>query len=112
MDDPTLLPAAAQKIELKAKNSGTIQSIIADDIGTAAMMLGAGRATKESDIDLAVGLVLHKKVGDSVKAGETLVTIHANQEQLDEVKEKLYTSITIAEHPAKAPSLIYDMITE
>ncbi|MEW9674662.1 pyrimidine-nucleoside phosphorylase [Lentibacillus sp. L22] len=112
VDDPTLLPAAAQKIELKAKNSGTIQSIIADDIGTAAMMLGAGRATKESDIDLAVGLVLHKKVGDSVKAGETLVTIHANQEQLDEVKEKLYTSITIAEHPAKAPSLIYDMITE
>ena len=41
------------------------------------MLLGAGRATKEAEIDLAVGIVLHKKIGDSVKKGDTLLTIHS-----------------------------------
>ena len=45
------------------------------------MLLGAGRATKESEIDLAVGLMLNKKVGDAVKKGDSLVTIHANRER-------------------------------
>ncbi|MEN1969101.1 pyrimidine-nucleoside phosphorylase [Lentibacillus sp. N15] len=112
VDQPSLLPQAAQKIELTAKTSGTIQNIVADDIGTAAMMLGAGRATKDSVIDLAVGLVLHKKVGDPVRAGESLLTIHTNQDVIDDVKEKLYNSITIADKPSKAPTLIYDVITE
>ncbi|WP_404452906.1 pyrimidine-nucleoside phosphorylase [Virgibacillus necropolis] len=110
-DDPDLLPQAEYKLELPAKTSGTISEIVANDIGTAAMMLGAGRATKESEIDLAVGLILHKKVGDSVKEGESLLTIHANDSDLDSVKEKLYQSITIATDSVKAPSLIYDVIT-
>ncbi|ASK63286.1 pyrimidine-nucleoside phosphorylase [Virgibacillus phasianinus] len=110
-DRPEQLPQAAHKIELPAKTSGTVSEIIANDIGTAAMMLGAGRATKESKIDLAVGLVLHKKIGDRVKEGESLLTIHANDTNIENVKETLYQSISITSDSVNAPSLIYDMIT-
>ncbi|MFZ3577085.1 pyrimidine-nucleoside phosphorylase [Virgibacillus sp. DJP39] len=110
-DDPELLPQATYKVELPAKSAGTISAINANDIGTSAMMLGAGRATKESKIDLAVGLVLHKKIGDDVKEGESLLTIHANDSNLDSVKEKLYQSITITTDNVETPPLIYDVIT-
>ncbi|WP_240491898.1 hypothetical protein, partial [Acinetobacter baumannii] len=73
VDDPSKLPQAAYTFELAAEADGYVASIQADRIGTAAMLLGAGRATKESTIDLAVGLVLRKKIGDSVKKGESLV---------------------------------------
>ncbi|UUZ87101.1 hypothetical protein LJK88_41740 [Paenibacillus sp. P26] len=85
--------------------------MVADEIGTAAMWLGAGRATKESGIDLAVGLMLNKKVGDPVKVGESLVTIHANREDVKDVVEKLYASIRIADH-AEAPVLVHDIVME
>ncbi|WP_106497347.1 pyrimidine-nucleoside phosphorylase [Lentibacillus sp. Marseille-P4043] len=111
-DHPELMPKADYMVELPAKEAGTIKNIIADDLGTAAMMLGAGRATKESVIDLAVGIVLHKKVGDQVEAGESLLTIHANQANIEEVKEKLYQSIEVSTDNVSAPSLIYDIVTE
>ncbi|MUK87214.1 pyrimidine-nucleoside phosphorylase [Ornithinibacillus sp. L9] len=110
-DDPSLLPKASVQVSLPAKQSGTVASIIADQIGTAAMMLGAGRATKESKIDLSVGIVLHKKIGDKVEKDEPLLTIHANNDDLDTVMNKLYESIQITEEVVKAPSLIYDVIT-
>ena len=69
VDDLTKLPQAKYKIELPAKQSGYISRMVADEIGVASMILGAGRATKEDVIDLAVGLVLHKKVGDKVEEG-------------------------------------------
>lgn len=62
VDDLTKLPQAKYKIELPAKQSGYISRMVADEIGVASMILGAGRATKEDVIDLAVGLVLHKKL--------------------------------------------------
>ena len=76
------------------------------------MLLGAGRATKESEIDLAVGLVLHKKVGDSVKMGESLVTIYSNRENVQEVIEKIYANIELSSVEVTAPKLIEAMITE
>ena len=69
MDYPELLPQAQYQSELPAK-SGVVTEIVANEMGIASMMLGAGRQTKEDDIDLSVGLVLHKKVGDFVEAGE------------------------------------------
>lgn len=110
-DDPDRLPQAAYRIEVPAREDGVIAAMAADEIGHAAMLLGAGRATKESQIDLAVGLVLNKKVGDPVRAGESLVTIHANREAVDEVKDKLYASIRIAGQ-AEAPALIRGIVTE
>ncbi|SOB94133.1 pyrimidine-nucleoside phosphorylase [Ureibacillus xyleni] len=110
VDDPSLLPQAKYKTELPAKQAGYIEKIEADDVGVAAMLLGAGRATKESTIDLAVGLVLHKKVGDSVQEGESLATIHSNTEDISEVVEKLYKHIIISKEPVEAPTLIKDII--
>jgi pyrimidine-nucleoside phosphorylase len=110
VDDPSKLPQAKYIVELKATEAGFVSEIVADQIGTAAMLLGAGRATKESTIDLAVGLVLRKKVGDQVQAGESLVLIYSNFENVTEVKEKLLESIKISPEKVKPPTLIYEEI--
>ena len=111
VDDLTKLPQAKYKIELPAKQSGYISRMVADEIGVASMILGAGRATKEDVIDLAVGLVLHKKVGDKVAEGESLLTIYSNREDVEEVKQKLYDNIFISD-TATEPKLIHTIITE
>lgn len=110
VDDQDRLPQAKYMFELEAQHDGYISEIVADAVGTAAMLLGAGRATKESKIDLAVGLVLNKKIGDKVTKGESLVTIHSNTEKIDEVREKLYESIKITASEVKPPKLIYATI--
>ncbi|MEK5457102.1 pyrimidine-nucleoside phosphorylase [Bacillus sp. FSL R5-0586] len=111
VDQPEKLPQAPYQIEVLAKESGVIAEIVADEIGVAAMILGAGRATKEDDIDLSVGIMLNKKVGDRVEKGESLVTLHANREDVANVMEKIYDNIRIADH-ADAPTLIHTVITE
>ncbi len=111
IDHPEKLPQAKYAIDLPAKTSGYVSKMVADQIGVAAMMLGAGRATKEDKIDFAVGIVLRKKVGDRVEAGEPLATIYANREAVEEVKEKIYDNITISDH-GEEPKLIHKIITE
>ncbi|USK90667.1 pyrimidine-nucleoside phosphorylase [Rossellomorea marisflavi] len=112
VDEPSKLPQAAHISELPAKEAGYVSEIIADAVGTAAMWLGAGRATKDSVIDLAVGLELRKKIGDRVEAGESLVTIYSNDEaELEQVKEKLYESIKLSSEKVAAPTLIHTEIT-
>lgn len=109
IEHPEMLPKAAYQIEIPADRDGFISEIIADEFGIAAMMLGAGRETKESAIDLAVGLMLHKKVGDAVKKGESLLTVHSNREDIREVKNKLIKSITISDRATPLP-LIHEII--
>ncbi|MBC1780342.1 pyrimidine-nucleoside phosphorylase [Listeria booriae] len=111
VDDPSKLPQAEFKIDVPAKESGVVSEIVADEIGIAAMLLGAGRATKEDEIDLAVGIMLRKKVGDKVEAGEPLVTIYANKEDVKAVEEKIYANIKVSDH-ADAPKLIHTIITK
>ena len=111
VDHPEKLPQAKYVIDVPAKTSGVVSNIVADEIGIAAMLLGAGRATKEDEIDLAVGLMLRKKVGEAVKEGEPLVTIHANRENVEDVKAKIYENISIAEK-AETPKLIHTIITD
>ncbi|WP_108672322.1 pyrimidine-nucleoside phosphorylase [Peribacillus acanthi] len=112
IDDPTKLPKAQFTFELEAKEDGYVKEIVADEVGTAAMLLGAGRATKESVIDLAVGLMLNKKIGDKVKKGESLVTIHSNFEDVEKVKEMLYENIIVSSEKVEKPTLIYKEIME
>lgn len=112
VDNPEKLPQAKHVVELEAKEAGVVSEIVADSVGTAAMLLGAGRATKDSEIDLAVGIVLRKKIGDKVEAGESLATIHSNQEDLTKVKEALYESIKVVNGDVKVPPLVYDTISE
>ena len=112
VDNPELLPTAKFVTEVTATEAGYITFMEADEIGTAAMLLGAGRATKESEIDLAVGIVLNKKVGDRVEKGESLATIHANSEDIQEVVDKLHKNIQIEAAQKEAPPLVYEVITE
>jgi pyrimidine-nucleoside phosphorylase len=112
VDNPNRLPKASHVFELEAKQDGYVSEIIADAVGTAAMWLGAGRATKESEIDLAVGLELRKKIGDKVQKGDSLVTIHSNTEDINDVRNKLYESIKVTESKVEAPVLIHGEIKE
>ncbi|WP_082053780.1 pyrimidine-nucleoside phosphorylase [Gordoniibacillus kamchatkensis] len=75
---PELLPRAEREVPLPAASAGFIEAIDAEKVGLAAMLLGAGRLTKEDAIDYAVGVTLRKKVGDRVELGETLAVLHVN----------------------------------
>lgn len=94
--DPSKLPQAKYIIPIYAEKSGYISKLVADEIGKAAMMLGAGRQTKESVIDLAVGIILHKKLGEYVQKGDSLYTIYANTPSIDLVKKKMKQSIEVS----------------
>ncbi len=87
--DPSLLPKAAFTAELPASESAYVSAIRADAVGRACIALGGGRETKDSIIDLSVGVVLHKKVGDYVERGESLLTIHARDMQSAQTAEQL-----------------------
>lgn len=111
VDSPEKLPSAKYQVEFKAKKDGFITEIIANEIGVASMMLGAGRQTKEDVIDLGVGIVLNKKVVEHVEKGENILTIHTNTKKIDDILNKLDNSITI-ESKGEAPTLIHKIITE
>lgn len=111
VDEPERLLTAKYQIELPAKESGVVTQLVANEIGIAAMLLGAGRQTKEDTINYGVGLKLHKKIGDSVKVGESLLTIYSDDQEIEEVKERLYKNIVIGAS-AVEPPLIHDIITE
>ncbi|EGP5266175.1 pyrimidine-nucleoside phosphorylase [Enterococcus faecium] len=111
VEKPERILTARYTMELPAKQSGVVSKIVANELGIAAMMLGAGRKTKEDDIDHAVGLKLHKKIGDTVTKGESLLTIYSNDEEISSVIELLYKNIEIGESSMK-PTLIHDIITE
>jgi pyrimidine-nucleoside phosphorylase len=109
---PEKLPKAGIIQEIEAPCDGYIQKIVCDEIGICSLILGGGRETKESSIDLSVGLVLHKKVGDSVKKGDSLATIHANsQEKLETAKERFLRAYTIDRNPVEKKPLIKGIVT-
>ena len=111
VDSPEKLPSAKYQVEFKAKKDGYITEIIANEIGVASMMLGAGRQTKEDVIDLGVGIVLNKKVGEHVEKDENILTIHTNTKKIDDILNKVDNSITI-DSKGEAPTLIHKIITE
>ena len=103
--DFSLLPQAPVILEVPSERAGYVAHIEAEDVGLVSMHLGGGRATKESAIDLAVGVVLNKKVGDRVEAGESLGTIHASDAaKAAEAAELLRKCYTLSDTPVeKAP---------
>ncbi|GIM48288.1 pyrimidine-nucleoside phosphorylase [Collibacillus ludicampi] len=113
IDDTRLLPQAKKQIPVYAQEDGYVAKIHAEEVGTCAMLLGAGRETKESTIDLAVGIVLTKKVGDPVRKGDTLCVLHVNDEtRLDEVKKRMSQSIQITSERLQKQPFIYGVVTD
>jgi pyrimidine-nucleoside phosphorylase/thymidine phosphorylase len=80
IDHPARLPRAQHTMTLSSPKGGYLTAVQCEHVGTACVILGGGRERKEDSVDPAVGIVLHKKVGDAVAAGEPLATIHYNAE--------------------------------
>ncbi|CCJ34414.1 pyrimidine-nucleoside phosphorylase [Caloramator australicus] len=113
IDNPELLPKAEHIIEFKAEESGYVNKIVAIEVGLAALVLGAGRETKESQIDLAVGVVLNKKVGDYVEKGEPLAYIHVNDmSKLKDCEERLKRAFQVTKEKPEHRPLIFGVVTK
>lgn len=108
---PELLPKAEKIVPVPAPKSGYISRIVCDEVGVCSLILGGGRETKESEIDLAVGIVLKKKVGDYVDAGDCLAEIHANDTaKAQAAMERFIKAYTISEKKPGAQVLIKEII--
>ncbi|PUA38617.1 pyrimidine-nucleoside phosphorylase [Paenibacillus elgii] len=114
-EDPARLPQAARRVDVPAPEEGYVAAIDAEALGITAMLLGAGRATKEDKIDLAVGIKLYKRVGEPVKKGEPLAELYFNREDSAETAEMMQrtaAAFKIASAPAEKLKLIYAVITK
>ncbi|UJF16441.1 pyrimidine-nucleoside phosphorylase [Jeotgalibaca sp. MA1X17-3] len=111
IDDYQRLPQAKFQKNIQAEEDGFVTEIIADLIGRAAMELGAGRATKESKIDLAAGLKVLKKVGDPVSKGDVLVTLYANTEKFEQSEKMVREAYSIGKEQIHL-TLIHETITD
>ncbi len=109
VDDYSLMPHAKYQIEYPAQKDGVIAKLTADEIGMASMLMGGGRQKADDQLDYAVGIELHKKIGDSVQKGESIMTIWSNREDIDDVKELLDQAVAI-EESAQQPTLIHETI--
>jgi pyrimidine-nucleoside phosphorylase len=111
IDDPSRLPAPRKRIILESPRAGYVRTLAARPVGHATMLLGAGRDRMDSVIDHAVGVILHKKVGDFADQGEPLCTLLVNDEtRLAEAKASLYDAYDLVDEPTAAGPLILERI--
>lgn len=112
VDDPTCLETAPYRTDVITPHGGTVSRVGARAIGEAAMLLGAGRATKSDLIDPVVGVVMHKQVGDVVQAGEAVATIHSRQalRDSDHAVRSILGAFTWTDGPVRRPPLVIDIV--
>ncbi|MGI5921351.1 MAG: pyrimidine-nucleoside phosphorylase [Syntrophomonadaceae bacterium] len=110
IDNPDQLLMARNHIEIKALKSGYINSIEAESIGIAAMLLGAGRKTKEDKIDHCAGITLAKKVGDKVRKGENLCVLHTNRDDYQNSQNIASHAFTISDIKPQSITFVHDVI--
>jgi pyrimidine-nucleoside phosphorylase len=111
IDDLSKLPQPKRRIDVKASKGGVVQQLAARPIGQATMLLGAGRARVDSIIDPAVGVLLHKKLGDRVAEGESLCTLLVNDEtSLDAARRMILDAYTIGEGPVSVPGVVVERL--
>ncbi|RDY24825.1 pyrimidine-nucleoside phosphorylase [Romboutsia maritimum] len=113
IDDYSLLPKASKIVPIKSSKAGYISKIEAEEVGISAMILGAGRETKEDILDLSAGIVLEKKVGDYVREGDILAYMHFNKEEkFESAKERFIRAYSIVEAKVAPRKLIYGVVTK
>lgn len=111
INNPDLLPQAQKIIEFKSQKSGYINEINAEEIGRCALILGSGRETKESQIDMSAGIVLNKKRYDKVIKGETIAFLHGNSdEKLNEALNRMNSVIKITDKINDNKKLVYGIV--
>lgn len=113
IDNTELLPKASIVMEIKAEEDGFVEKIETEEIGMVCLLLGGGRETKESEIDLSVGLVLHKKIGDAVKKGEVLATMYGNDlKKMEIARERFLPTYSFSKTPVAKSAFIKWIITK
>ncbi|WP_409346527.1 pyrimidine-nucleoside phosphorylase [Paenibacillus sp. MBLB4367] len=115
VSDTGRLPGAAKTVPVTAQADGYVAHIDAEAVGVAAMLLGAGRATKEASIDYGVGILLRKKVGDPVQAGETLAELYAQDMEsakLDQIGAGVMAAYEINREAPKRKPLVYAVVSK
>jgi pyrimidine-nucleoside phosphorylase len=111
--DISKLPQARNRREIRSRQSGFIEAINCEQVGVASLVLGGGRERKEDAIDPAVGIVLHKKVGDAVAKNEPLCVLHYNSDaRLSEAESLIYSSYRIGTAKAAAPAKLIRRVIE
>jgi pyrimidine-nucleoside phosphorylase len=112
IDDPSRLPGTDHRVEVPSARAGYVTAIACEQVGTACVILGGGRERKEDSVDPAVGIVVHKKIGDKVSVGESLCTIHCHSDaHAAPAMTLLEESYQIAAAPpAHRPALIHQVI--
>lgn len=110
-EDTALLPHAPKRIELRADKDGWLGSIVTSDVGNAAKLLGAGRERKTDELDLSVGLIMKKRVGDRLRRGDVIAELHVG-EKSDSVGayNLLKGAIAISDAPVPKPRLIHAVV--
>lgn len=109
--DTSHFKKAEYEEEILSVEEGYVSRIICDEIGICSLMLGGGRETKESAIDLSVGLVLHKKTGDLVKRGESLATMYGNDKaKMLAAKERFLKAYSFSLHKVEKPLMIKGVV--
>jgi len=107
-----ILPQANHKIDVFAEEEGYIEKIHADNIGRAAMILGAGRQKKEDNIDLSAGILLHKKIGDIVAKDDVIAEIHWNNHNvIEEAQDMIQDAYRMRKEKQKKTKLIKALVT-
>ncbi|MCR5268293.1 MAG: pyrimidine-nucleoside phosphorylase [Lachnospiraceae bacterium] len=108
---PEKLPKATLQYELKAGHAGYVQNIVCEEVGNTSLLLGGGRRNKTDQIDLSVGIVLKKKVGDPVTEDDTIAVLYANDEgKMKEAADRLFHAYTFAQNPPEERKLIKKII--
>lgn len=110
IEDFSLLPQPDRVVMVPSTEIGYIANIDALEVAKSAKMVGAGRLTKDSPINLGVGVVLRKKVGDAVKPGDTLVELHADDKDHRAALETLKGAFTFSPNPVTPPPLIEEVL--
>lgn len=109
--NPDNLPKASKTIEFKADRDCYVSSIMSEDIGTASLLLGGGRRSKEDVIDLSVGIYLNKKVGEKCSKGECIATLYGNDDgKLSEGLERLRKAYDFSDTPVETSKLIKGIV--
>lgn len=109
LDDYSLMPGAQFQTDYTAKTAGFVSAMVADAIGIASMRLGGGRAAKDDVLDLGVGIMMHKKIGDAVEVGTPILTIYSNREDVSDIAAYLDENVSVAATATK-PTLIHQII--
>lgn len=109
IDDYTILKINENKIEIKSKKSGFVKKLNALNIAKACKIIGGGRETKKDSIDFSVGVSLNKKIGDSIKAGETLAVLYATK-NIEEAKALIESAFEICNGKPQTAPLIYKVL--